>query len=181
MDILSFSGRARRMDFWLVSIGLSFVQALISVMLVFSVLPLLASATFPGQTLPVAAIVGLVMRLAFLWPITAIAVRRSHDRNLSGWWYGAYVIAGFGLEIWSISSLARTTSVGSMPMDVLSALTIASWAIGLIFLIVLGFLPGTPGRNRFGHAPHSRHQNYRAPIVDLPGEPVITDEPAPLR
>ncbi|WP_339930287.1 DUF805 domain-containing protein [uncultured Brevundimonas sp.] len=181
MDILSFSGRARRMDFWLVSIGLWFVQSLISVMLVFSVLPLLVSATVPGQTVPVAAIVGLVMRLAFLWPITAVAVRRSHDRNLSGWWYGAYIIAGFGLEIWSLAALTPTISVGGAPVGVMNALAMALWAVGLIFLIVLGFLPGTPGRNRFGHAPHSRHQNYRTPLMDLPGEPVITDEPAPLR
>ena len=183
MDKFSFSGRSPRMDFWLVSVGLTFVQSLVLILFAFLILPSLASSTLAlsGHAVPVAAIAGLVINLAFLWPITAVAVRRSHDRNLSGWWYGTYVIVGIGLDLWRLSSPTSAIAVAGTNVNVAGALTLGSWAVGLVFLLVLGVLPGTPGHNRFGPSPHSRHRNYRAPLVDRPGEPPIADEPAPLR
>ena len=58
--------------------------------------------------------------LAALWPGLAVAIKRAHDRNRSGWFLLVMLIPIAG-AIW--------------------------------LLVELGFLPGTPGPNRFGPPP----------------------------
>ncbi len=60
----------------------------------------------------------------------AVAVRRLHDRNLSGWWYLAATLFGFIPVIGFLGSIA--------------------------FLVVM-LLPGTDGPNRFGEDPKDPH------------------------
>ena len=181
MDFFSFSGRSNRMDFWLAILGLALAQFAILALFSLVIEPMMLSSLSPGVQAGVSTAVGLFVLLAPLWPITAVAVRRSHDRNLSGWWYGATVILSVILEVWSQSPLPRTPALDGEPVHVLNILSVGSGALGLLIGIVLGILPGTPGHNRFGPAPGSRHQNYRAPTMDQSSEPAITDEPAPLR
>lgn len=178
MDFFSFSGRSNRMDFWLAILGLGLAQFAILAIFGLVIEPMMLSSLSAGIQAGVSTAVGLFVLLAPLWPVTAVAVRRSHDRNLSGWWYGAYVILGLVLEGWSQSPLPRTAVLGGGPVDVLTILNIGSGVLALLILIVLGFLPGSPGRNRFGPAPGSRHQNYRAPLMETPGEPLATNEAA---
>jgi uncharacterized membrane protein YhaH (DUF805 family) len=64
--------------------------------------------------------------LAVLVPSIAVVVRRLHDRDLSGWWYLGAIVAGMIPFVGFIASIA---------------------------LLVLMFLPGTPGPNRFGPDP----------------------------
>jgi uncharacterized membrane protein YhaH (DUF805 family) len=64
--------------------------------------------------------------LAILIPSIAVAVRRLHDRDMSGWWYLGVIIAGMIPIVGFIANIA---------------------------FIVLMFLPGTPGPNRFGPDP----------------------------
>lgn len=177
MDFFSFSGRSNRMDFWLAILGLALAQFAILAVFSLVVEPMMLTSLAPESQAVVGTAVGLFVLLAPLWPITAVAVRRSHDRNLSGWWYGATVILSLLLEAWSQSPLPRTVALGSDPVNVVNILGVGSRVLGLLIVIVLGFLPGTPGRNRFGPAPGSRHQNYRAPIMDHPDDPTIPNEP----
>ncbi len=166
MDMFSFSGRANRMDFWLVSIGLTFLQLIVT-MLSGLMIGMLALSWLPAEQKPIAAAAfGLIVQLLFLWPITAVAVRRSHDRNFSGWWYGASALFGLALLIVDIALQALgvvESDNAALIFEVLNLVQIALW---LVLLVILGFLPGTPGANRFGPSPNSRQENYRAPAVD---------------
>ena len=164
------------MDFWLIGLGLGLIEALILAVIAFLVMPSLSEKL----TLPVVVLAGIV-RLAFLWPVSAVGVRRSHDRNMSGWWYAAYAIVGVGLELWGQLPLSRTLVIGDKPIDVVHTLETGNGAVGLIFLVILGFLPGTPGTNRFGPSPHNRQRNYRPPIMDSPDEFPQADEAPSLR
>jgi len=154
------------MDFWLVSIGLTFLQ------MVFGMLAGLIIGMLAGDMLSAehkliwAALFSLVVQLLFLWPITAVAVRRSHDRNMSGWWYGAYVVCSLGVTLAVFILQVLAVPEGETEIMIFDALGWAQIAAMLVFLVILGFLPGTRGANRFGPAPNSRHENYRAPPVD---------------
>ena len=106
----SFEGRISRQPFWIAVLALW--AASIAIAIVTSIL-------FGSQsiaTLAVQAIVGL----ALLWPSLAVAVKRYHDRDKSGWWILILFIPIIGL-VW--------------------------------YIVELGFLPGTPGPNRFGLDP----------------------------
>jgi uncharacterized membrane protein YhaH (DUF805 family) len=61
----------------------------------------------------------------------ALTVRRFHDRDMSGWWYPGFIAASLIPVIGIIASIA---------------------------LVVLFFLPGTAGPNRFGPDPKSPDQ-----------------------
>ncbi|HTN13930.1 MAG TPA: DUF805 domain-containing protein [Sphingomonadaceae bacterium] len=142
-----FSGRSRRMEFWMFTLlnvivacvlaGPFYVQMISAVM---------TSAQMAGQgaeynesmmaaslmSSPVSlAMMGLygIYALFALIPSLAVTVRRLHDRNLSGWWYLGMIVASF------------------VPLVGLLA--------GLAFLVVM-FLDGTPGPNRFGPDPKGR-------------------------
>ncbi|HMD46135.1 MAG TPA: DUF805 domain-containing protein [Acidimicrobiales bacterium] len=66
-----FTGRANRAEYWW------FVLANLIINLVFDIL---------GRVTAVFAIIGLLYALAVLIPGIAVAVRRLHDTNRSGWW-----------------------------------------------------------------------------------------------
>lgn len=166
MDMFSFSGRANRMDYWLVSIGLSFLQLVVTLMVGLMVGMLALSWLPPDQKTIAAAGFGLIVQLLFLWPITAVTVRRSHDRNMSGWWYGASALFGLGVMIATIALQMLGVPEGESETLIFDALNVVQIAVWLVFLVILGFLPGSPGSNRFGPAPNSRQENYRAPGID---------------
>lgn len=166
MDILSFHGRANRMDFWMVSIGLSLLQLVFSMLAGLIIGMLVGDGLSPEQKTVAAVGFGLAVNLLFLWPITAVAVRRSHDRNMSGWWYGAFALFGVGLAVASLALDLLAIPQGEAEAAIFNAAGLAQLAGWLVFLVLLGFLPGTRGANRFGPSPNSRHENYRAPPVD---------------
>jgi uncharacterized membrane protein YhaH (DUF805 family) len=68
---------------------------------------------------------GVYVLAAFI-PSIAVTVRRFHDRDMSGWWYLGLTVAGVIPFIGFLGSIA---------------------------FLVLMFLPGTPGSNRFGSDP----------------------------
>lgn len=166
MDILSFHGRANRMDFWMVSIGLTLLQLVFSMLAGLIIGMLVGEGLSPEQKNLVAVGFGLAVNLLFLWPITAVAVRRSHDRDMSGWWYGAFALFGVGLTVAGPVLDLLAVPQGEAEAAIFTAAGLAQLAGWLVFLVLLGFLPGKRGANRFGPAPSSRHENYRAPPVD---------------
>ncbi|QZP07814.1 DUF805 domain-containing protein [Caenibius sp. WL] len=123
-----FSGRSRRMEYWmftlfnvLVVAGLAIVLGAIGY----------ATGSFQGSTPPVffmivLGIVALGYMAVFLVPSIAVVVRRLHDRDMSGWWYLGIIVASMIPIVGTLASIA---------------------------LLVLMVLPGTPGPNRFGPDP----------------------------
>ncbi len=78
----------------------------------------------------------LLALLIVIWPLTAVCVKRLHDLNISGWWM--------------LAALAIPT--------VSNALDISMWIVVLLTVVLLSFIPGAAGSNRFGRDPlaHAR-------------------------
>jgi uncharacterized membrane protein YhaH (DUF805 family) len=86
-------------------------------------------------------IVVLVVAILFLaWATIALAAKRLHDRNQSGWW-ALVMLPGVGY------SLSYTVQPG------LWAFGLGAGCVGLIFFLYLVFARGTDGPNRFGYPP----------------------------
>jgi uncharacterized membrane protein YhaH (DUF805 family) len=84
--LFSFQGRVNRAKFWLVNIGLVVVEAIVFGVAGGSAMITDAPA---NMTMPSFGILGIVCLLVFIvliWAGLAIAVKRWHDRNKSGWW-----------------------------------------------------------------------------------------------
>ena len=107
---LNFQGRLNRQPFWIATLVLWFVS--MGVAFVTSIL-------FGSQS-AATTFVQAVVALVLLIPSLAVAVKRYHDRNKSGWWILIVFIPIIAL-IW--------------------------------YIVELGFLPGTPGLNRYGPDP----------------------------
>lgn len=88
----TFSGRARRSEYWLFSLALDLVSLFIFVPVVFVFVALIASTLNSSSldgTIVMFLIVFLIMLIFFfaiIIPSLAVGVRRLHDTNRSGWW-----------------------------------------------------------------------------------------------
>jgi uncharacterized membrane protein YhaH (DUF805 family) len=87
MDLLfGVHGRVNRAKFWLVALGILVLEAIIFAALGGTT----AMSADPEQALanigPVAGIVLFVFGVVALWVSIAVAIKRYHDRNKSGWW-----------------------------------------------------------------------------------------------
>jgi uncharacterized membrane protein YhaH (DUF805 family) len=148
-----FSGRSRRMEFWMFAV-LQFLIGMVFIALFIVLgggLMALATTTDPSGALAAGgAIIGLVIlyilvSLALFLPALAVSMRRLHDSNRSGWWlwlfWGPYLLS---LVTAGAESDALTGSIGLVMLA------------GGIVLLVFYFLDGTPGPNRFGEDPKGR-------------------------
>ncbi|MEO1047949.1 MAG: DUF805 domain-containing protein [Pseudomonadota bacterium] len=136
-----FEGRSRRMEYWMFILLNTAVALLLTGPVLFAAFGvamdpelsaagdevvgevILASMSgFGGLSL---GLYGLFALFAFI-PSIAVTVRRLHDRDMSGWWYLGFTLAGI------------------LPLVGLIA--------SLVFLVLL-LLPGTSGSNRFGPDP----------------------------
>lgn len=116
----------------------------------------LAAATLGAATVAESRGAGAPMLAAaalLVWAHSAIAAKRFHDRNMSGWWYLAYfalpfTIAYFWFELTSLFAInaIEATTFGSN-------LSIAGTAVLIFMHLELGITRGTRGGNRFGPDP----------------------------
>lgn len=129
-----FSGRSRRMEFWAFTLLNIIVYAIITVVVLGTTGTLatfgdVGSGGYSGMISLLfggAGLLYVIWWLATIIPTIAVTVRRLHDREMSGWWYLGFIIAGFIPLLNLIASIA---------------------------LLVLMLLPGTPGPNRYGPDP----------------------------
>ena len=134
-----FSGRSRRKEFWSFALLNLIVSAVLLGPIYVSMIGSMAAlqdgtldpaaaeaAMATGGITMVLAVLGGIWGLATLIPNIAVSVRRLHDRDMSGWWYLGFIV------------LAIIPLVG---------------LVAAIAYLVLMFLEGTKGPNRFGPDP----------------------------
>jgi len=166
VDFFSFHGRIGRMYFWIASLGLGFLQLVIVFAGGMMHEAILIRFLTPDQVELVRSNVLFIVSLLFLWPLTAVAVKRSHDRDMSGWWYGAFLSFQMITNVWASAALVDLAP--PLPFAVVMALAVINILAGLYFLVTLGFLPGTPQTNEYGPPPGGFGMNHQSPKVDAP-------------
>ena len=84
-------------------------------------------------------LLGLVL-LPAMWLHAIGSIRRLHDCGLSGWLYAVWLA--------SVAALTFLESERQAPL-----LRQAEWLPGLLWLVLIGFVRGTRGANRYGPDP----------------------------
>ena len=129
-----FSGRSRRMEYWSFTLLIVIVYVVLGALMVGGGLDLAAMSNpelaaemaAPGPLFYIGAGLLALFALGSLIPMIAVVVRRLHDRDMSGWWYLGAIVGGM--------------------------IPFVGFLVSLGFLVLM-FLPGTPGPNRFGPDP----------------------------
>ena len=146
-----FSGRSRRMEFWMFAL----FQIILWCIFMVLALAVMGSALMAGGRGSVGGLmaaggsamilfaIGLIIALALFIPGLAVAVRRLHDTDRSGWWVGGYILLAVANNI-----ITRATGSASLGM-ILSLVTL----VYAIMLIVFYCLDGTKGPNKYGPDP----------------------------
>lgn len=146
-----FNGRARRSEYWW------YVLGLVVAYLVATVLDSLL-----GLNRMIAGLYGpfaLLVALGTFVPSLAVAVRRLHDTNRSGWWMLVVVLPYLALGIVIGMAAGEGDAAAALGSAGLVALIAFAGAV-LIFIFML--LDGTKGDNRFGPDPKAAERGALA-------------------
>jgi len=170
--LFGFQGRVRRMDWWWLNVlvGIAQIVTMFALASVMSIANLGSSATPVAPFEALAALplyILLPIQLAFLWPTLALSTQRFHDRGWSAWPIFAYyaVIYGFGY----LPEAATVWFTGIAPeqqSQLLIAWGVLWIGVALGFLVVLGFLDGTQGPNKYGPSPKGIGAQSPAALFD---------------
>ena len=144
-----FDGRISRKYFWLA--GLVWIIWFLAILL-----PLLhwftggqwMSDTIDDTQLDKAASAAMLVAASILlYPSLAMSVKRLHDLNLSAWWCVPAFIPGFADNLLTVVNAPAMVQTGALWIDC---------AVGLVYIIVLGFIRGTDGPNQYGDDPRAK-------------------------
>lgn len=172
--LFSFEGRLRRRDWWLGWIGASFAYVALAALLALAMGGFHSdgaaylNASFgdsAGQLLGSAAVYA-----PFVFIQTALAAKRAHDRNHSARLVIFLVLVSSILSFMpntAFAALGRLADDGAVWAWPVMAAAVLGKLSSLYLLIVLGFLDGTPGPNRFGPSP--KGPSAGAPAFMAPG------------
>src|SRR5262249_53522270 len=143
IDLLfSFKGRINRAKYWLTFVF--YFVAMISYYILFSLF-----FSFPSDLLGVILVFAIPM-VPIIVSSIAVAIKRLHDRDKSGWWLLVfYLLPG------AISNVGPYT--GMEYVFQLASLALSIWA-----MVELGVLRGTPKRNQYGPDPLVRTHLQRS-------------------
>ena len=143
-----FNGRSRRMEYWMFTLLNIIVAAVLAGPAYYSIFSN-AMAAGGGEPDMAASMGGLgtggtiglslygLYALAAFIPGIMVAIRRLHDRNMSGWWLLGFVVLSLIPLLGIFASIA---------------------------MLVIFFLPGTNGPNRFGDDP--KNPSAQADVFD---------------
>ncbi|MCS6627020.1 DUF805 domain-containing protein [Roseibacterium beibuensis] len=159
--LFSFGGRLRRRDWWVWGIALGLGHNLL---LYVSAHALgLNGPTLTGGYVPVigdpwpAVAHSIAITLLFAWPQLALTFKRAHDLDRPAWSFVAVSVGIQALSYWPVDeffvsgpSYEQTALWGQTQPWLISG---ASLLGALYLIVVLGFLDGTRGPNRFGRSP----------------------------
>ena len=132
-----FSGRASRSEFWWFHLFLYFAVGIPTVIL--------------SQWIPYIEIVVFVI---FLLPTLAVATRRLHDTNRSGWWFIFPLILSVSVLV--LSTIADET--GSAPLFLAALAATLGMLIAYVALLAFLIQSGSPGPNQYGGDPLEQQQ-----------------------
>lgn len=159
--LFGYEGRIRRSDWWVWTIVLVLIRICVASAIIAVIDPghldpsrPFGSAARAVGRLPLDALVPF--ELLYLWPVTALGVKRLHDRGLPGWPIIALDL--FAMIFSFVIKAAPSTYDDLMSDSVVAALVamvvlLIYCALSLWFLVMLGFMDGTKGPNRFGPSP----------------------------
>ncbi|MDB5679233.1 DUF805 domain-containing protein [Sphingomonas bacterium] len=151
-----FSGRSRRMEFWMYQLGVWLLW-----MALWVVMMVIGFGTASAARDPAAGMVGMfaslgifmvvfaIVALGLFIPSLAVAVRRLHDTDRSGWWLLA-PIAPYILTI--LIAVMAASSQSSALAGIAMIVNLGTLVAGIV-LLVFYCLPGTPGPNKYGPDP----------------------------
>ncbi len=143
----TFRGRLNRKRFWMRMLVLYFFMQVLGAVGAY-VLPALG---FPAQ---VAMVYSIGMTLLFWLGSASLWVRRFHDRNVSGWWYGLYFFFILGVFAYLVYAVAISGGDAAAPDMVLAKYLIVAALMAWLFVAIrFGLRRGTPGPNRYGPDP----------------------------
>jgi uncharacterized membrane protein YhaH (DUF805 family) len=140
----TFSGRARRAEYW----WFMLFNSLGSV--VARVVDEKMNPWLPSDEL---GVVGSLWMLALLLPVLSVGWRRLHDTGRSGWWIGGFALAVPGAVFVALASVEGGDPTGSSAVGALLGLLLLAWSIVLLVFVCSD---GTPGPNAFGPDPKGR-------------------------
>ena len=100
----TFSGRARRAEFWYFYLFLFVIHAVLSIVAH-------GALTSPGDMDAYRGVMGLegLIGLVLLLPMIAVAVRRLHDTDRSGWWWWIQIVPLIGVILLIVFAAERGT------------------------------------------------------------------------
>lgn len=153
-----FSGRSRRMEYWMFQLFMFLVyMAMMVLMMVVGGGAILMASGDPGAALAAGGAVMVIFALYFLFalamfiPSLAVSIRRLHDTNRSGWWILA-PIAGYVLMLVGAMMVAASPDNPGLGGIVAMIGGIAALILALALLVFM-FLEGTRGPNNYGPDP----------------------------
>lgn len=158
MRYADFKGRAGRAEYWGFFLFQSVIGGLLATVTLLSITP--------GESGGGALIGGLLIvaaALAFIVPHWAVTVRRLHDTDRSAWWLllqAPSVLAplsffGAIMGVVSEPSLGAAAAQAFLALAGSGLLLLMLGGICSSILMVMMWLPGTDGENRFGADPRS--------------------------
>lgn len=153
-----FSGRSRRMEYWMFQLFMFIVYiALMVLMMAVGGGGLMMAGGDPSAAAAAGGAVMIIFGiyalfgLAMFIPSLAVSVRRLHDTNRSGWWLLAPLS---GYVIMLIGTVMAAGSPDNPGLGGILAMVGLVAVIGLgITLLVFMFLEGTRGPNQYGPDP----------------------------
>lgn len=147
--LFSARGRSRRSEWWLLGIAMGISQTAISALIVRLAFGSVSLSMLANPSLEV-LLVQIGVAALFVWPETALSLRRAHDRGSSGWM--VWISLGLGWIQFGLEAAAR---LGELQLDAftLVLLSLPSLAAATFLLVTLGFLEGDRGENRYGPSP----------------------------
>lgn len=154
-----FSGRSRRMEYWMFQLFLFlvYIALMVLMMVVGGGALMMGGATDPNAAMAAGGAVMIIMAiyglfaLVMIIPSLAVSVRRLHDTNRSGWWILAPIL---GYVIMAVGGLMAAASPDNPGLGGVLAMIGLVAVIGLgLTVLVFMFLEGTRGPNNYGPDP----------------------------
>jgi uncharacterized membrane protein YhaH (DUF805 family) len=172
--LFSFDGRLRRRDWWICTISSGIVFVALASLFALATGGFVRTSSWYltasfGDPLPqLLSSVALYAPLVFVQ--AALAAKRAHDRNQGARLVILLVLVSAILSFMpddGFATLGRLADEGAVWAWFVMAAAVVGKASSLYLFVVLGFLDGTPGPNRFGLSPKRRSGG--APAFTAPG------------